>query len=342
VTDASPGERSGLYSDGWSGPLRRWILLDGNRWAVAGALAVGLFAFLVVVGSLDPTPIREMLDEKDMVETVFASLSTAIVTGVTIVVTIDQVVLSQQLGPLGDQRSRLTESIDFRREAESLLGDTAPAEPAALLRALLGASDEAAEELRDAIVDGDNPEGAREEVERFLADHRADAAAVRERLADERYLHFDALRAVLEYRYEWRVHEALRIRRRFDGRLDDRSEEALAELVRALRLFGPAREHARGLHFQSQLVYLSRVILAAAVPALAVALAVVIFLDAGDIPGTTLGVSNLLLAVSGAATVAVCPFFVLVSYVFRIVTITGRTLATGPFLLHETDHPDRE
>ena len=81
-------------------------------------------------------------------------------------------------------------------------------------------------------------------------------------------------------------------------------------------------------------------ILSAAVPALGVTVAVLLFVDTGDIPGATLGVSNLLLVVSGAVTLAVLPFLLLVSYVLRIVTITQRTLTTGPFMLREGDDPE--
>jgi hypothetical protein len=35
--------------------------------------------------------------------------------------------------------------------------------------------------------------------------------------------------------------------------------------------------------------------------------------------------------------VAVAPFAVLLAYVLRIATVTGRTLSIGPFILRETE-----
>jgi hypothetical protein len=98
VTAASNGT---ARTDGQT-RLRRWLLLAGNRWAVAGLLAVCLFAFLLLVGTLDPSPLGAVMSGSDPVETVFEGLTTGIITGVTLVVTIDQLVLSQQLGTLDD------------------------------------------------------------------------------------------------------------------------------------------------------------------------------------------------------------------------------------------------
>jgi len=80
--------------------------------------------------------------------------------------------------------------------------------------------------------------------------------------------------------------------------------------------------------------------LSTAVPALAVTIGVLLFVDSGDVTGATLGVSHLLVLVAAAITLAVTPFLLLVSYVLRIVTITQRTLTTGPFILRSADDPD--
>ncbi|GGM60720.1 hypothetical protein J2752_001315 [Halarchaeum rubridurum] len=318
------------------GSVRRWILLDGDRWVLAGALACTLFVALVLLGTLDGG-FRAAVAAKDPIETVFAGLATGIITGVTLVVTIDQLVLSQQLAPLADQREQLDESLQFRREVETLVEDTSPAEPGAFIAALVDTADRRADDLRRAATGGDPAFEAA--VTRFVAGHARAATAVDARL-DARYLRFGALRAALEYDYAYRVNEARRIRHEFESVMTDRQRDAVDDVLDALRFLGPAREHVRGLYFQAELVKLSRVILTAAVPALGIALAAVFFLDAADLVGSVLGVDLLLLAVAAAATVAVVPFLVLVAYVLRIVTIVEWTLTTGEFVLHEAERPD--
>jgi hypothetical protein len=71
----------------------------------------------------------------------------------------------------------------------------------------------------------------------------------------------------------------------------------------------------------------------AALPALVVASAMVVYYDARALPGATLGISNDVLATSAAVTVASTPFVLLLSYILRIATVAKRTLAIGPFVL---------
>ncbi|MFB6127562.1 MAG: hypothetical protein ABEJ79_09770 [Halolamina sp.] len=329
------GTQGPARTDGQT-PVRRWLLLDGNRWAVAGLLASCVFAFLVGVGTLDPSPLRAVMTGSDPIETTFEGLVTGIITGVTLVVTIDQLVLSKQLGSLADHRGRLDNELEFRRDVERLLGDVSPAEPARFLHALLAETDARAAALREAVDDDD----AGRRVEAFTVEHDANADTVADRLTGARYLEFSALRAALDYNYAYRVHQARRLEREHGDDLPTEASDALSVFVEALTFFGPAREHVRGLYFQNELVRLSRVVLSAAVPALAVTLGVLLFLDAGDVTGATLGVSHLLVLVSAAATLAVTPFLLLVSYVLRIVTITQRTLTTGLFILRSADDPN--
>jgi hypothetical protein len=336
ATDQWLGDGGALGGgSGASSRLRKWVLLDGNRWLLVTLLAGFLFVSVLGLGVLDGG-FRESVAAKDPIETVFAALATGIVTGVTLVVTIDQLVLSRQLAPLAEQREQLENSLQFRRETEKLVEDTTPAAPGAFIGALVETTDRRASALRDA-VDGAGGE-FEVAIERFVAGHERDSAAVSDR-RDARYLRFGALRAALEYDYAYRVHEARRIRQEFEAEMSDDQQAALEELIDALRLLGPAREHIRGLYFQAELVKLSRVILTAAVPALGISLAAVFLLDAGDVPGATLGVDHLLLTATAGATVAVVPFLILVSYVLRIVTITEQTLTTGEFVLREEEQP---
>ena len=56
----------------------------------------------------------------------------------------------------------------------------------------------------------------------------------------------------------------------------------------------------------------------------------------GPIPGTTLGVANVLWIVAAAFTVSVLPSLILVSSTVRIATVAKRTLAIGPLILRES------
>jgi hypothetical protein len=314
--------------------LRGWLLLDLNRWVLTAAVLGGLFVAVVALGTLDPVPLREAVSGSDPVETLFQALVTAIVTGVTLVVTINQLVLSQELGAVGDQRERMEGATSFRADAAAAMDEpTAPADPAAFLRALVEAAGDRADALA-ASVGPATDDRVRRAVEAYADDLRGAADDAGARLAGERFGSFDVLRAALVFRYGPRLHEARRLRGAHD--LDPETAAALGAVEETLALFGPAREHVKTLYFQWELIGLSRAVLYAAVPALVVAVSMLLFgSDAGVVTGTVLGVDALLLTVAAATAVGLLPFALLLSYILRIATVAKRTLAIGPFVLRD-------
>jgi hypothetical protein len=315
-----------------------WVLLGANRWTMAALLVGSVFAVLVVGGTLDPEPLREAMGSKDPVETTFQGFLTAIITGVTLVVTLNQLVLSQELGAVGDQRDRMVEAMEFRRNVEETIeAPAAPPEPASFLRAIVDSTRASADELSEA-VDGTDDEQLRRRTQDLVDSIEGNADAVADQLEGAQFGTFDVLFAALNYNYSWKIHEARRLRNAHADALSEDARAAFDDLIDALRSFGPAREHFKTLYFQWELVNLSRVILYAAVPALLVSVGMILFVDnPGTFPGRTLGVDNLVWVTSGAVAVAVLPFALLFSYVLRIATVAKRTLAIGPFVLRASD-----
>ncbi|MFB6301314.1 MAG: hypothetical protein ABEH78_00400 [Haloferacaceae archaeon] len=330
---------------------RVWLVLDADRRAVTGMLLVGVFLALVAAGAAHPTPARTLLSRGDPIETLFQALVAATITGVTLVLTLSQLVLSQELGAVGDQRERMEESLSFRRDVEGVTdAAVSPAEPSAFLRALVRATETRATALA-AAVDGNGDRDANgdatlaERVDAYVDDVVGNADAVTDQLEGATFGEFDVVWAALNYNYSWKIYAGRRIRTDHADELSDEADEALGALLDVLELFGPAREHFKTLYFQWELSQLSRTLLYAALPALTVAIGALLLLDPRALPGATLGVSHTLLVVALAVTVALVPFAVLLAYVLRIVSVTKRTLAIGPFILRETDRSvdlDRE
>ena len=313
-----------------------WVLLNADRWVVSACVLALLFGSLVIISALAPVPLRTVLGQSDPNETLFQALVTAIITGVTLVVTITQLVLSQELGAAGDQRERMDGAMQFRSDvADRVDAPVSPPEPASFLRALVDATQARAADLADAVEGTDE---LREQVTSYTDSLDENADRVRDRLEDAQFGTFEVLYAALDYNYSWKIYEGRRLRTEHESDLSEEAREALDGVVETLRLFGPAREHIKTLYFQWELTNLSRTVLYAAVPALVVAISGILFLDApGTVTGTTLGVDNLVWLVCAATTISLAPFVVLLSYVLRIATIAKRTLAIGPFVLRETD-----
>ncbi|MEF8852243.1 MAG: hypothetical protein V5A28_07475 [Haloarculaceae archaeon] len=134
--------------------VKLWLLLDADRRAVTAAIVGVVFVTVLAAGTVGPVSLRDAMTGNDPVERLFQGFLTAIITGVTLVVTLNQLVLSQELGGLGDQRERMSGSMDFRREVEDIVdASVAPPEPAAFLRALLDTTAAQADGLHAAAGD---------------------------------------------------------------------------------------------------------------------------------------------------------------------------------------------
>ncbi len=342
----SESEEAGGHTETMRGRVsesrwKLWVLLDADRWIIAACVLGLVFAGLVVLSQLSPLPLRKAMLNSDPAETLFQALVTATITGVTLVVTITQLVISQELGAVGDQRDRMQGSLQFRSDVADIIdAPVSPPEPSAFLRSLVDATEAKAEALADAVAD-DPDADLRDRIHNFTEGLTEDAEMVSSRLEGTQFGTFGVLFAALDYNYSWKIYEGKRLREEYGDGLSDDAKDALDSVLDTLRFFGPAREHVKTLYFQWELTNLSRAVLYAAVPALVVAMAGVLFLDVqGTVTGVTLGVDNLVWVVSAATTIALAPFAILLAYVLRIATVAKRTLAIGPFVLRETDRSE--
>jgi len=338
--EASGGDADSMRERARASAPKLWVLVGADRWVIAFGIAAFLFASILLIDAVHPVGSVALLRTGDPVETLFQALAGAIITGVTLVVTLNQLVLSQELGAVGDQRERMDGALSFRRDAEDVLEPAvAPAEPATFLRALLDASADRAAALAEAVADADASAAFSEAVSSYASSVRANATAVASDLEGAEFGTFDVVFAALDYNYSWKIFAARRIRATYEEECTAEVTAAFDELDRVLELFGTAREHFKTLYFQWELVNLSRAILYAAVPALAASASMIVFFEssAAFVASEAFGVTTGVALVAAATAVAVFPFAILVSYILRIATVTKRTLSIGPFVLRETD-----
>jgi hypothetical protein len=332
VSDDAPADTMRERAD--ESRFKIWVLTEANRLLVVVLFLATVVGLLLAVGVLVSEPVA-YLEQGDPIETAFQAFIGATITGVTIVVTLTQLVLSQELGAVGDQRERMQGAMQFREDTADLLDEPAsPPEPADFLRNLLAVTRERAETLRDTADD-----------DARLADLAAsivgNADGVREGLSGARFGEYEVISAALNFNYSWKLYAARRLRiEDGDGTatLSEEQQSALDDLIEALELFGPTREHFKTLYFQWELIELARVILVASVPALVGSASMVLYYEIGSLPPLVPGLPTPVLVVSLAVGLAVLPFAVLLSYVIRIATVAKRTLSIGPFVLRTTDN----
>jgi len=311
--------------------LKLWLLIGANRQTVTGVFTASFFGLFMLGGLLDPT-LSDLLETRGVIESLYAQMIGALITGVTLVVTISQLIISQENGPLGEQRTRMSETLDFRNYIKELTGKPAPADPSAFLREIIDATQQRADALDDAMESTDNDE-LRDEVDEFVDSITGNAETVREKLDGAKFGTFDVVYASMDYNYSWKIFQIERLLADYEDDIDDEQREALEELRTSFAMFGPAREHIKTLYFQWELINLSRYILYAGIPALLVSGMMLVFVDATTFSGRVLGIETLLWVVAITFTVTLVPFFLLTAYILRIATAAKRTLAIGPLIL---------
>jgi len=190
-----------------------WLLLEADRWVVTGALLVLVFFTLVAVGHLAPAA-ETVVRDGDPIATLFQALLTATITGVTLVLTLNQLVLSQELGAVGDQRERMEGATEFRRDAADAIGaPVSPSRPAQFLRALVEVSAECAEDLRDSVSTSTDEE-LRTAADDLADDLIENADQVSTGLDGAQFGSFDVISSALNFNYSWKVFASRRSARR--------------------------------------------------------------------------------------------------------------------------------
>ncbi|NUB90727.1 hypothetical protein HTZ84_14215 [Haloterrigena sp. SYSU A558-1] len=315
-----------------------WFLVEGNRALVAGVMLAVSYTLLVVLGTFGPGSIAKLFNPAPIAST-FTPTIIGIIMGVTLVLTFNQFVLAEELGPVADQRERMAGAMEFRRDTEDAVDrTTSPPEPSAFLRGLVEATGDRADELLDALEsDPDLDEAAREDVREYAEGIAADAERVADNLEGKQFGRFEVVKAALEYNYSWKIYTGNRVRNHHEEALPDAIDEQLDELLEVLSFFGPAREHFKTLYFRWEIITLSRSLAYLSLPALAVSAYMILVFEVGDVAGVIAGIDQGLLFVALAFAVGVTPFAIFLSYILRIVTVAKWTLAIGPFILRETD-----
>jgi hypothetical protein len=261
---------------------------------------------------------------------------------ITVVLAINQLILTQEFGTTGTFRARLDETDQFRETVETDAGiETSPATPTAFLRTLVRAARDRAEALREATAAVDSPD--RRDRLRGFAGRVVDGAEHADVALDgARFGSFDVVSVALDYDDVSQLDAVRALRttrpaqgdppgRRCRGRRRDRGAarglpRRPARLPDGVRQAGtrrplgrPAvrrfRRPARGqIHHP---------------------------LVRGVVEATA-NVALLTALVASVVTLAVAPFAVLLAYVLRIATVARRTAADfGPFMLQREIPEDR-
>jgi hypothetical protein len=184
--------------------VTQWLLITGDRRAVSAVMLSGAFVVFLLLGVYGPHSIRQLLTTS-LVATLFSAVFFSITTTVTLVLTLSQFGLSQQLADLGSFRNRMDNVMEFRSEIEDHTDiAVSPGRPTAFFQALARAVEEELETLAEVMADGNNHSGTGE-IHEYIDVVREYSENEREQLDDPTFGSLDALLPVLNHDYSWKI-----------------------------------------------------------------------------------------------------------------------------------------
>ncbi|TYT63868.1 hypothetical protein [Natrialba swarupiae] len=305
--------------------VREWVLVEGDRLVVAALVSIAAFLGFLV---LDEVGIISVLNG-DSITRLAGGMIAGTFSLVTLVVSINQLILSREFGAAGESERQLEGVVSFREDvAETAAVPAVPASPTRLLELLAASVRDHGGELESAIDDNDDELAA--QVGWYAADVQERADRLDETLEHTKFGTFRAVSAAIGYDDAWQLYVARHVKGRYGDDLSAEGREALEELIETLELFSVAREHFKTTYLQRELTRFSQLTIYCGVPAILSAM-LIGFLYA-DLGGPSINVDFLPVVVAALVAVVVSPLALLTSYILRTATVTRRTASVGPML----------
>lgn len=331
VSDAvEQKRRKGTLAD-WLRDAWTWILVDAHRWLIIAVLAAMVYVATILIGVFGPWSQQQDLLDGTSIANAYIELQPGILTVITIVLAINQLVLSPEIGPVSRQRRRLEDVMAHRIEAENIAQTTSPTEPAQFLATLTAATQSRARSLRNVALDTDDQE-LRRRIEEYASGVVEEADRIGDTLDDQQFGRIEMLGAAIHYDTTKDIHRLRQLQNEHGEALSPVQQKTFNDMSDALELFTISREYFRTLYVRSEFIRFSRAILYTGVPAVLVAHWSVGVIGPNVLPGATFGVENLLWFEAGTLTLAVLPALVLASYIARLVTLAETSIFIGPFM----------
>ncbi|WP_410767285.1 hypothetical protein [Haloferax sp. DFSO60] len=308
--------------------LKRWVLLEGDRLAVTGALLTFVFATFMGIATVWTFEMQTLLTDTSTIQTILNTFLSGMILLVSIVVSINSIVLSHDMSSVTEQEDRVQGTIKFRRDLSEL---TAPGEnptnPGSFLKvmsriistradALAGELEGADKELVDDI----------DEYSRLISDAAEQLGAVDETSGAE----FAILWKGLGFDYGSLIEGSQTI---ISSR--DTSPERFEDLIDAFELFAIGKEYFKTLYYTTEVSKLSQTLLVVALPAILFNASMIIAINGQVLPsGLMFGIPLLQPFVAVAFTISIAPYLVLTAHMFRLSTVARLTASGGIFSLN--------
>lgn len=306
--------------------IRRWFLLTANRWKITGILVVLIFVILMVLGI---TPLVRVA-ERTFSTSIFGAIASGLLSLVPIVITVNQLTISQLVATPEQLRNRIQSVQHFRMGIEEKLSHdmAAPTDPGEFLLIVNDLIAERATTLRDAaenINDRPKADCLVDYAEKILTESNELADTVTS--TDLPLL--EILLPIMDDEHSQNINTARTVRKEYPEAVSHQMTAVLKELEDLFVSKNVIQQYFKALYIQEALAKLSKLIAYTGGGAFILALAsVMIFAGEKPLPIHPLLIQMM---ISAAAALSLTPIALLLAHIARIGTIVKHTVAPGAF-----------
>jgi hypothetical protein len=330
MDDATSDDGDGRSSGGGIRRVTRWLLLTGNRFVIATILAA---AFGLTYLGLSIANVAPLVDTQPLLYA-FSGLISGNFTLITVVVSINQLVLSRELRTPGELESEIEGTSEYREQIEAVTNRTAPAEPAGFLRLVVESTRQEAQRL-GGLAAGTVPRDALDEIDDLVRRITDEFDRIDYHVEKSDAGIFTTLSLMLETNFAGEIQRLEEIRRTYGEDIPADVDVAIGNVRDRLREMDIARQYFKAMYLQVELSRLSRYLLYTGVLAVGTAIAALFVLTAGAGPPFVRPVRVGVFPI--AVAVGILPLTVLFAYILRTAAVTQRTAAVTPFTTPEQE-----
>jgi len=256
---------------------------------------------------------------------------------VTVVVSINQLLLSRELRTPSELETEIEGMVDYRRKIEDAAGQVAPVEPLGFLRLIFETARQQAQQLGGLAVT-ETDERVAEDVDRVVTKLTQKFDRIDTLLQSRNVGTFQVLATTLGTNYAREINKLRRIKSGHGDQLPADVEDSIDDLVHHLQDIDVARQYLKSIYLQQELASLSRLLFYTGLPSVTVVAAALLLFTA---PGQAhLPEPVVTLLVPAVVTVGLFPLTVLFAYILRTATVARRTAAVIPFTVPTQESGD--
>lgn len=304
----------------------KWVLLEGNRFVIAGAIAVSVAVLLYALVLAEVITVGPKSNVRSLLS---SGLASGLLTLVTVALSINQLLLSRVFGSPNEFADRIDGTSEFRERVAEAAGEPMPENhPTDFLLKMMQALYDRSEAFEREL------DSAPDEVVDFTEQILAYADSVVETIESDaragKSSTMDVMTSILGPEYAHGLSTIPYLQSEYGSQLSEEASSELEQVLELLKGVAIFRQFLKTMAIQQDLARLSRLIAYSGVGA--VVTTFVLSMVYGSSSSAMLSPSVLQPVISVGLGIAVVPLALLVSYILRVATISRYTVSAGSFV----------